>query len=335
MALAKPPCQVFQVYLKAQMPEPATQDIEKMKSLSKDQLRKEILKYEKLAIYSEAWKELKIENSMKKLQCLLSFVMQDQDQDGIQDWSAVVDQKISRVVFPLDPDWDNDGTPNPADPNPLRPTPMSSEFPEHLLSQNTITQHWQKKIWQKFKILPIDHTAQHSSLLLKEFYDLLNNGFTNTHWLKNVHWLYAFQKHDAENDIAAYHHSIGAISVGGDLVYTENLSVEDKKKLRLTLAHELGHAFLLENISVSEFVKLSSGYGWEKVFKNHHFKSFYDPLFFESHPQSKFLTDYAAFNAHEWFAENFANSVLFRLGQVNSDAVPDFSNWLRQKLNSF
>lgn len=327
-AKAAPFCQPFLVYLNAQIPKPSAKDFALVNNLSDEQLKIEISKYEHMTKRPDLWNQL----DSQMLRCILTYVKQDQDQDGIQDWSSIVDQKFSRILFPRDDDWDNDGILNPADPDPVHFSVVQKKFPVHLLAENKQTQYWQKIIWLKYKILAINHTARHSPVLLKEFYYLLKK----TNGLKNLKFLYAFNKHDADHDMAAYHKSISAISVAGDEIYTKPLSPAKKIKLLSTLSHELGHAFLMENVTVSEFVKLSSEFGWKGIYQNKKITDFYDPLFFKSHPEPEiFASDYAAQNAHEWFAESFADSVLFRLGHLRFDAQPNYSKWLNKKLKSF
>lgn len=63
---------------------------------------------------------------------------------------------------------------------------------------------------------------------------IITQGGSSKNFLSKVPSLkivYAFAGHDAQNNKAAYHHQMKAVSIGGRLSYSENLRPWQKKSL--------------------------------------------------------------------------------------------------------
>jgi hypothetical protein len=159
--------------------------------------------------------------------------------------------------------------------------------------------------------------------------------------LNGVHVLYAFAGHDDHFYLAAYHRQMRAISVAGDEVYLEELDRGHREALFSTLAHELGHAFLLEKIHPSDLRDICEKNGWKDVFRDDGTSSFYAEAFFRRHPgwpsatearRHNFFTAYSYSNAHEWFANAFAEVLIASVYQKKFEGSLDFSEWLKPQL---
>lgn len=284
--------------------------------------------------FNELYWKTKKEFNPVYLQCLLHYLRTDTDHDGIPDWTALIDQKPSRILFPKDSDMDGDGIENIMDPEPLIKNSSQKNilfFPPHLYSKNKEVLFWQEALWKRFEILAIEHTSDHSEHVLKDVYTLLLKTFPNKapRWLKRVKHLYAFEKHDDEFDLAGFHYEAQAISIGGSLTYNKKLSSHKHQRLLSTIAHELGHAFLLEAINPREFQALGENFGWKAVYGDKKLSSLYAEQFFRELPNSTFFSDYASTNTHEWFAESFAESIL-----ATGKAPKEFTTWLYARLYS-
>src|SRR4029077_5876655 len=112
----------------------------------------------------------------------------------------------------------------------------------------------QKELFREFKILAIDHPDLHSPEVLKELLFLLRHGFPpgTMKDLKDIRYLFAFSGHDPQENSAAYHRVAHAISVGGIKSFNHPLPLAGRIHLLGTLAHEIGHAFVFENMSPGE-----------------------------------------------------------------------------------
>lgn len=263
-----------------------------------------------------------------RLECLYFYAKQDTDGDGIPDWQAVIDQRPSAVLYPQDEDIDGDGTPNLLDPAPFdrKIKGDGKKIPAHLVSKE---KKLQAELMERFGILALDHTDQHSPEVLANLLYLLEKGPLIAARLKNFRYFYAFSGHDREVDIAAYHQVAKAISIGGIHTFPNKGRVPNASILS-ALAHEIGHALLMEKVSPAKLSAAAHKYGrWSKVTK----EDLYDPAFFQPHPLhaqlrkpairalasgpdlANLVSSYATSNIHEWFAENFAASVMVSFGE--------------------
>lgn len=272
------------------------------------------------------------------LLCIRHYAIQDADKDGIPDWRAITDAKPSRILFPQDDDIDGDGTDNVLDPEPFNARVAGSanpnELPPHLLSADERTAELQRKLFKEFKIIAIEHTGDHSPLVLENLMFLLRHGFKNSSsWrLSTFKYIYAFSGHDTSHDMAAFHADAKAISIGDRETYPDSESLGGISiPILTTLAHEIGHAFLFEKVKPAELKKISKDFGgWGPVFDDAGSLNFFSRAFFMRHPLRRFLrtpsagwnpaefsvaSTYALSNVHEWFADAFAASTLKRLGQ--------------------
>lgn len=283
-------------------------------------------------------KRLTVQERAAWLSCILFYAKQDTDKDGIPDWRAIIDAKPSRVLFPQDEDIDGDGTTNALDPSPfdaaITGDRAPKEFPSHLLAAQEKTAILQRKLYREFGILAIEHTGEHSPIVLENLMFLLRHGFGKKSWkLSTFRYIYAFSGHDTRHDMAAFHVDAKAISIGDRETYPEtDSSAKISIPILSTLAHEIGHAFLFEKIQPAELKKISRDFGgWGAVFDDTHALNYFSKEFFVRHPlraalrrpspernPAKFniASTYALSNVHEWFADAFAASTLKRLGQA-------------------
>jgi hypothetical protein len=343
-------CQPFRVYRNAAVPPvpPATSFHNRPANWEKD-LVHQISHSESGGDFEEIyWRtrtpELTQRSRFEWLKCIAYYVGLDADHDGVHDWTSIVDQKISRTLQPADEDLDGDGIENILDPAIYRKGKAGKALiPRHLLAASAKARVWQRKLRRDYGILAVDHTATHSPFVLEEFYELLQKSFSTkfVRSLSGVKILYAFNGHDDHFDIAAYHQRMRAISIGGDAVYLEELGETQKEALLATLAHEMGHAFLLEKIRPADLRTLCEKNGWKDVFRSDGTDSFYAEAFFRRHPgwptlgearQHNFFSAYSYSNAHEWFADAFAEVIMASVLKKNFDGSLAFSQWLRPLL---
>jgi hypothetical protein len=317
MAHAEPPCRPFRIYLDAPLPPEPPADSEAANDLAKC-----------IAYYSQF------------------------KHRGIPDWTSKVDGQTSEVLYPNNPDWDGDGTPNVLDPAPFdagisQARLAKNGVPVHLMLKNPEAAKVQGRLWRDFKIMAIDHTDSHSAEVLKAVELVLRNGLSfdvRTH-LKSVRYIYAFQGHDPSFNIAAYHRQMNALSIGGVSAYG-NSHVPLDRATRIgvlaAIAHELGHAYIFDQMSPRQLTEIGARFGqWRTSADTQPApRDFLDEVLFREHPlhhlaqlagrdpinglqfiNSKLWRDvnltseYATTNIHEWFADAFAAAILQRLGE--------------------
>lgn len=281
-------------------------------------------------------RELSENERFRWLNCLYYYTSFDTDHDGIPDWSAILDRKPTHILFPQDSDQDGDGIENVLDPQPLQKNTLKNklaEIPAHLrfdARKRPEATLLQQQIYKEYRILAVDHTDEHSPVVLKQFLLLLQQGFSKPFikGLKDVKYLYAFAGHSHGGNIASFHWQAQAISVGGMSLYPES-DLNDQMKIELlsAFAHELGHAILFEKLKVEELAALSTRFSdWNTLKASQLNASFYSPVLFEAYPQKNgrnFVSQYALLNRHEWFAEATAAALLRKLG--NSGGIK--TNW--------
>lgn len=258
------------------------------------------------------------------LTCVLFYVSQDTNGNGFPDWTAIIDNQPAKVLYPGEDDIDGDGITNILDPDPLSKDRFSKLNPNEIPAHLKINDESQEILFREFGVLAINHTDEHSPALLKELVNLLRHGFTEK-WvknLKNLKYVYAFLGHDSEHKIAAYHWNAKALSVGGIHAYKKDLSTEQKTELKAALAHEIGHAALLEKLSVNELAEAGKKFGGWNLSQEVSPVSFYAKIFFapysfgRDYKKNNIVSAYALTNIHEWFADSFAAHVVNKLGEV-------------------
>lgn len=267
------------------------------------------------------------------LKCIDYYISQDTNKNGIPDWTAITDNLPAKILFPGEEDIDGDGIPNVLDPNPLdeKIKDAAKTIPQHLKIKFEV----QEQIYNEFGIIAIDHTDDHSQVVLSELLNLLRTGFAKN-WiknLKNLKYVYAFLGHDPEHRIASYHWQARALSIGGVHIYRGELSADQKIELKAALAHEIGHAALLEKLSVGELAEAGKKFGgWGFSSPPSPF-SFYAKIFFapyawgSDYKKNNIVSSYALTNIHEWFADSFAAYIINKLGQVLQFQNVKRTNW--------
>ncbi len=194
----------------------------------------------------------------------------------------------------------------------------------------------QQKLLRDYGVEALDQTDRHAPAVLESFYFLLKNAFTPefVRGLRGLRYLYAYAGHDRLYDLAAYHPDAKAISIGGQSAYGDLRGVPDVKVL-MTLAHEMGHVYLLERVTLPELRDVGERFGgWGSVLSGAPLQSYYAKALFSRHPAStrtdaegdasegdderrrhSLCSGLALRNVHEWFADAFAAAMLRRLGQ--------------------
>jgi hypothetical protein len=272
------------------------------------------------------------------LTCLLSYASRDSNGNGIPDWGTIIDNAPTQILFPQDPDMDGDGVINAFDSAPLD-VKIGKLFhqkalPPHLRinrRKRREAAEYQEKLFREFNIVAIDHTDIHSPIVLKELYLVLKNGFSKEllKKLNNIRYVYAFAGHDPLAHVASFHAGAQAISVVGVASYgARPLAQQERIDLISTLAHEIGHAFLLKKLTAEELAQIGAKYGgWQQLTSSDLPDSFFSrvlfqPYFFkvadsESFQRNNIVSQYAMTNRHEWFAEAFAGQILYKLGKLH------------------
>jgi hypothetical protein len=264
--------------------------------------------------------------------CLSYYANQDTDGDGTPDWNPLYDGEPSLVLYPKDPDMDGDGTLNLLDPDPLdskvRGESHPLSVPPHLRIHRALAARFQNELFSEFGIVAVDHTDDHSPLVLKSLLTLLRQGFPKGfHRRFGVQAIYAFSGHDSEFDLAAFHKEAGAISIGGVSVYgSGDGRAKSASEIRIlaSLAHEIGHAFIFDRMTAPELREASEKFGgWGALFdsKKETPLDLYSPVFFLKYPNAespRFSSSYAATGIHEWFSDSFAALALSNLGRGQS-----------------
>ena len=270
--------------------------------------------------------------------CIAYYTSLDLNNNGIPDWTAGPKRLRSHVLYPNDDDMDGDGIPNVLDPQPMTfqmtPVPLAENgVPEHLAMEGE-RGVVQGRIYREFGILAIDHTDRHALVTLQALEKVLRHGFTPglRQRIKSVKYVYAFYGHDAHSNLAAYHRGAKAISIGGMNSYPDDeISESVKIHLMASIAHEFGHAFLFDEISPAELGHIGARFGlWHSVIGDRNLESLIDDeRVFRPHPLRALLrmreknhsiwrianlvSEYAATNLHEWFADAFAAATLGRM----------------------
>lgn len=296
--------------------------------------------YEKFPTAYGEWKKTKPDLSgelkYETLVCIESYAKLDTDADGIPDWGAIVDGKLSLVLPPLDEDIDGDGTPNVTDPAPFDLIKTGSRVagvPAHLLLRHSETARLQAELYRDFRIIAVDGSDDHSPVVLRSMLFLLRHGFSKKTEINSstLRYLYATAGHDANYNIAAFHVEGKFISIGGLTTYPASdgvagLETTPPISVLASLAHELGHAFLFSRLRPSDLQQASEKFGpWTNGYGGEKLDNFYALPFFRPHHESagvltrkaqNLVSGYALTGAHEWFAEGFAAVALNRIGMA-------------------
>ena len=331
-------CRPFRVHMKAERPQLSHSEVDTSAAL------KELTTLSRRDDFPQLFATFLRRRGLTKMEqsgllgCWLAYMRQDSDADGVADWTAVIDGRLSSTLYPLDEDMDGDGVANVLDPQPLnidiagqsKRAKALPSIPAHLLSTAQANREMQAKLFQKTGIIAIDHSDQHSPVVLRSFLTLLER----THSKKlistlDLKYLYAFRGHDDRHNIAGYHLQAKALSIGGRLTYKPNdKSLGTARKVTASLAHELGHAFMLAHMNLGGWGSLLSAESPLNLFAS----VFFLPLRAQAATPENGCpaTPYGRSNVHEWFADCYMAFTLSRLDK----AVPSqgFNGWLRDRI---
>lgn len=331
-------CAPFKVHLHAEVPLPPPTNIPEIlpknwepnlvEKIGKIKTQNDFPRFYQNWLKSHA-EELSENNRYLWLQCLLFYTSLDTNQNGLPDWSAIVDHQPARILYPQDPDQDGDGISNVLDSNPLiseknKIKQNKVTIPAHLKidsQKRPGVSQLQEQLYKDFGILAVDHTDEHSPVVLRELLFLLQKSFSKKiiSDLK-INYIYAFSGHDLARNTASYHPLASAISIGGMKSYPNNeIDIQTKINLLSTLSHEIGHAILMQKINPVNLAQISSQFSnWKEINNSDLSDLFFSPVFFEPYPSKQrrnIVSQYAMKNRHEWFAESFTASVLNELGK--------------------
>lgn len=331
-------CAPFKVHLHAQVPLPPPTNIPEIlpknwepnlvEKIGKIKTQNDFPRFYQNWLKSHA-EELSENNRYLWLQCLLFYTSLDTNQNGLPDWSAIVDHQPARILYPQDPDQDGDGISNVLDSDPLIPEKNKIKqnkvkIPAHLKidsQKRPAVSQLQKQLYKDFGILAVDHTDEHSPVVLRELLFLLQKSFSKKiiSDLK-INYIYAFSGHDPIRTTASYHPLASAISIGGMKSYPNNeIDIQTKINLLSALSHEIGHAILMQKINPVDLAQISSQFSnWKEINNSDLSDLFFSPVFFEPYPlkqRRNIVSQYAMKNRHEWFAESLTASVLNELGK--------------------
>jgi hypothetical protein len=271
------------------------------------------------------------------LSCLYYYVKMRTGSAKESDWTAIVDEAPSSVIYPRDVD---------------ALLNVTESIPQAFKLRRKKTAVLQRAIFSKYKILVLDHTDEQSDFVLKNLLELLDHAFGKKllSGIPSFHYFYAFTGHDVSSNVAAFHRQMKAISIGGISNYSKKkFNSQERMAVLSALAHEIGHAFLFDQVAPSELLRLAERFSDWKISdaQKQSQINFYSPIFFEANPrlqeiENLFLgsnagrisdfknltSQYAAKNLHEWFADSFAASILKKLGQAHQ--LP--RNWERNMI---
>ncbi len=289
----------------------------------------------------------KKEKSRMLLNCWWFYVRMDTDGDGLGDWTPIIDGKLSKILYPLDDDIDGDGLSNVFDPDPMRPDKSSRqehEIPEHLTFKDAKA-NLQKTLFSRFGILAINHSDEHSLFVLQQLLHIFERALPPKLSISlQLRYLYAFLGHDTRHNLAGYYYQAKALSIGGVSSYTSE-SDFNAKNLQHTLAHEIGHAFLMSHVKAEDLAAIAFSHGgWNLPSQDFLMSGLFAPFFFKPFPEPTNTemgdckpTIYGRTNIHEWFADCFADFVISRLDSQNKKKPRSgtFQAWLEKRFRVF
>lgn len=211
---------------------------------------------------------------------------------------------------------------------------------QFLFPAVSCAENLKQQLFVQYGITAQDQTDEHSPVVLKNLLFLLKHAFPPgfVRGLGNFRFLYAYAGHDRLIDTGAFHADARAISIGGNSAYpagAKDAGVDIQ--IIATLAHEIGHAFLLDKMSPGELRSVGEKFGgWAPALSTAPSAptelSFLSKAFFTLHPKYSALllppsasaaeewkkinvcSRLAGKNIHEWFADAFAAVALQRLG---------------------
>jgi hypothetical protein len=188
------------------------------------------------------------------------------------------------------------------------------------------------------RVLPGD--TEQSPEVLHSLIFLLKNTLSmeSVHKLASFRFIKASADKNLTEEISSFDLEERSIIVPGislDSAFRGN--PKNRIKIIAALAHEIGHAFLFQNISAQELTYIADHFGgWSHSHcQNRAPSSVRSDCFFQHHPkfsrecsyrsgldhvslemrENNITSEYALEDIHEWFAESFAAYLLSRLGE--------------------
>lgn len=244
----------------------------------------------------------------------------DTDYDGLPDWKR--HPLFGDILYPNDPDIDNDGVPNVADPRPFRDSANDRTsddlLPFHLQNhKNWRLRNLQRRLFRETGMYAIDGNVPWSQRQLTVLVDIMTSSFgisLRPH-LSRLDYFLSYSKLGKKPSSGLYLEPINAIAV------VPFRSRTDTRIFTRTLLHEIGHAVLFSKLTTTDLANWMNAYAGmaesaDTLVMSLYHKTFLQPLMrpsYNSLLSQNFPTSYSSYNSHEWFAENFAEYALFKL----------------------
>ena len=250
--------------------------------------------------------------------CFTTILKKDTDQDGIPDWRY--DARFGEILLPWDSDLDDDGVLNPLDAHPLEARLMDQvspfQLPRHLLveaqtRQGQRTRRQQKLLFDETGLYTIVYGPASALRILTILRDLFSRALPTgaARKLSHLRYIYILNANKSSPQDGLFLEPLQAIII-------RSVTEQTLKTVYQTLAHEIGHAVIFSMLSPEALATLAQKVGgWKLPLMP---DSFYEPSlmkhFSGSGTISSFPSAYSYTNIHEWYAENFAHFILYRLG---------------------
>lgn len=333
-------CRPFEIYQKIELVKPKT--AEKYRHLSSAQLVQKISKLPGHENFESLYRK---HRDPSVLRCVYSYLSSDFDGDGTLDWKVATAEQLFDRPLPNDPDWDNDGLPNLFDPSPFQPgiTPYQQNknlIPPHLklrAEEASPLNRVQKELFDRCGVLAVNHTDSHSLSTLNALLKVCERFFGKRMKKLGPLVVYAFAGHTViDPSVASFFPQLNFMSLGGESVRSHLLS---ERNVISTLAHELGHYFLFNQIETEELVELARTYGRWNISKIDGKRSKFDPELMTPAPRGSsgfFPSEYSKVNVHEWFSEIFS---IYAQRQIDPEldqfiSLPEgLESWIKAKLS--
>ena len=258
---------------------------------------------------------------VSKRPCSARSLKRDTDFDGISDWKR--HPQFGAILYPNDLDIDNDGVPNISDPRPFYSSrtdvTTADLLPYHLQNhRDQVVRRLQKRLFRSTGLYAIEGNVKWNRRQLAVLDKLFRSDFGKqllTH-LTRLKYFLSYSKLGEKPSAGLYLEPIDAIALA-----PPDAGASDRD-LAKTLVHEIGHALLfskLTSLDLNEWLVSFAGFTEStrpmvaSLYHQRFLRRLARPSF-RSPLAENFPSSYSHANSHEWFAENFAEYALARMG---------------------